>query len=241
MNPGPSLDELKFTGAPDNFYRPSTPFGAQQFLMQLGTPQTGAPNYSAIRYNLKEEVFQVKESEDLVKTAVATTKKSNTNIEFEFILRPNELATTTKACVNVNPFYKEFPKSYPSYHRRHKRRHHRAKRQDDDPDKKPKRRRRPGQARNGTRRRTKKQRKTTTPSTLIYDEEERADLDFYDDYFMQNLQEKPFWNITCINRTFDENFKNFPKGVNRNKSTIHVPINVYKQVGNKFNQFLSRS
>ena len=46
---------------------------------------------------------------------------------------------------------------------------------------------------------------------------------------MMSVQEKPFWNITCMNRSFDENFKNFPKGVNRNKSTVHVPINVYKQ------------
>ncbi len=119
-------------------------------------------------------------------------------------------------------------------------RRYRGKRQDDEQSDggKPGKRRKGGIAagsgqRNKTRGGSKsgKRRKTTTPAnTLMYDEaEERTDLDFYDDYFMQNLQEKPFWNISCINRTFDENFKNFPKGVNRNKSTIHVPINVYKQ------------
>ena len=78
----------------------------------------------------------------------------------------------------------------------------------------------------------------TTPSTstsglgLIDDSEERNDGESYDDYmvdFELSYDKSPYWNITCINRTFDENFKNFQKGVNRNVSTIHVPTNVYKQ------------
>ncbi len=41
--------------------------------------------------------------------------------------------------------------------------------------------------------------------------------------------ESPYWNVSCINRTFDETFRMVPKGVNRNLSTIHVPTNVYKK------------
>ena len=149
-------------------------------------------------------------------------------------------------CLNTMPYLppKYHPRSHNHMRAEKSRRHKLVKRQqeedDDDLDGATKKRKKLGSV---TRNRTgitrppgisgkrKKPKKTTTPSTnLMYDEtEERTDLDFYDDYFMQNLQEKPFWNITCINRTFDENFKNFPKGVNRNKSTIHVPINVYKQ------------
>ena len=72
----------------------------------------------------------------------------------------------------------------------------------------------------------------TTQSSQIFDEdtEERNDLESYDDYSILAAGDKsPFWNVSCINRTFDENFKNFQKGVNRNVSTVHVPINVYKQ------------
>jgi hypothetical protein len=37
-----------------------------------------------------------------------------------------------------------------------------------------------------------------------------------------------YWEIQCINRTYDENFKSVQK-INRNESTIQVPIQVYKQ------------
>ena len=67
---------------------------------------------------------------------------------------------------------------------------------------------------------------------LIDDSDERTDFEVYDDYTMSleyQIEKTPFWNISCINRTFDENFKNFQKGVNRNQSTVHVPTNVFKQ------------
>jgi hypothetical protein len=72
---------------------------------------------------------------------------------------------------------------------------------------------------------------TTTISLIDDDQEERHDFNTYDDYSMLDLyQDKPkFWNISCVNRTFDENFKVFPKGVNRNMSTVQVPTNVYNQ------------
>lgn len=37
-----------------------------------------------------------------------------------------------------------------------------------------------------------------------------------------------YWDIQCINRTYDENYKSVQK-INRNESTIQVPIQVYKQ------------
>ena len=74
---------------------------------------------------------------------------------------------------------------------------------------------------------------TTQSSSLMYDDsDERTDFEAYDDYTMSlefQIEKSPFWNITCINRTFDENFKNLQKGVNRNQSTVHVPTNVFKQ------------
>lgn len=74
---------------------------------------------------------------------------------------------------------------------------------------------------------------TTAPaSSLLYDDvDERTNVEAYDYFSIDyELSEKsPYWNITCINRTFDENFKSFQKGVNRNQSTVHVPTNVYKQ------------
>ncbi len=77
---------------------------------------------------------------------------------------------------------------------------------------------------------TKAKSATTPSSHMIYDDEgERNDLEAYDDYSLMAGDKSPFWNVTCINRTFDENFKSFSKGVNRNISTVHVPINVYKQ------------
>ncbi len=78
---------------------------------------------------------------------------------------------------------------------------------------------------------TKAKGAATTPSShMIYDDgDERTDLEGNDDYSLLMSDKSPFWNVTCINRTFDENFKNFQKGVNRNISTVHIPINVYKQ------------
>ena len=37
-----------------------------------------------------------------------------------------------------------------------------------------------------------------------------------------------YWDIPCINRTQDENFKSVQR-INRNRSTVQVPINVFKQ------------
>jgi hypothetical protein len=80
--------------------------------------------------------------------------------------------------------------------------------------------------------RTSTQSTPTLTSTVIYDSaDERTDLESIYDYTTEfDLTDQPlYWNISCINRTFDENYKNFKKGVNRNQSTIHVPTNVYKQ------------
>lgn len=73
-----------------------------------------------------------------------------------------------------------------------------------------------------------------TTTTSYYDDEfeERTDIEAYDNDFLEYemaLGKSPYWNISCMNRSFDENFKNFQKGVNRNHSVIHVPTNVYKQ------------
>ena len=39
-----------------------------------------------------------------------------------------------------------------------------------------------------------------------------------------------FWDIECINRTYDENFRSAQiQKVNRNISTIQTPINIFKQ------------
>lgn len=50
------------------------------------------------------------------------------------------------------------------------------------------------------------------------EEIDETNFEFEDDY----------WEVDCINRTYDENFKSLQK-VNRNESTIQVPVNVYKQ------------
>ena len=57
------------------------------------------------------------------------------------------------------------------------------------------------------------------------EEEEDAPNDF-------ELFEGDYWDVPCMNRSFDENFKtakNISTFVNRNYSTLQVPINVYKQ------------
>ena len=59
----------------------------------------------------------------------------------------------------------------------------------------------------------------------IIDEEDDGPNDF-------ELFEDDYWDVPCLNRTFDENFKtgrNLSTYVNRNYSTVQVPINVYKQ------------
>ncbi|CAF0767770.1 unnamed protein product [Brachionus calyciflorus] len=81
---------------------------------------------------------------------------------------------------------------------------------------------------------TIRQTTATTPAPItnyLYDDaDERTDLSSIDYALDNDLNDKyPYWNISCINRTFDENFKNFQKGVNRNQSTLHVPTNVFKQ------------
>ncbi len=74
---------------------------------------------------------------------------------------------------------------------------------------------------------------TTTPIPPSYDmydedstdesEEDNAKSEFQEDEFDEN-----YWDIPCINRTYDENFKSVQR-INRNRSTLQVPINVFKQ------------
>ena len=72
---------------------------------------------------------------------------------------------------------------------------------------------------------------TMTTISILNDEDED---DFYDDE--DDLEDEmdnydlndEYWDVQCINRTYDENFKSVQK-INRNESTIQVPINVYKQ------------
>lgn len=52
-----------------------------------------------------------------------------------------------------------------------------------------------------------------------YDEEEEDDEESFDEIY---------WDIECINRTYDENFKSIQK-VNRHISTVQVPTNIFKQ------------
>ncbi|RNA43658.1 voltage-dependent calcium channel subunit alpha-2 delta-3 [Brachionus plicatilis] len=95
--------------------------------------------------------------------------------------------------------------------------------------------RRPGLVRRPKNQTTTKAATTTTKSPAndyYYDFMEKSnDLDTYDytavEYALKG--KIPFWNVSCINRTYDENFKAFKKGINRNQSTIHVPTNVYRQ------------
>ena len=54
-------------------------------------------------------------------------------------------------------------------------------------------------------------------------EEDNAKSEFQEDEFDEN-----YWDIPCINRTYDENFKSVQR-INRNRSTLQVPINVFKQ------------
>jgi len=58
------------------------------------------------------------------------------------------------------------------------------------------------------------------------------------DYFEGELTAKDdqglselFWDIDCLNRTHDGNFKSVEKA-NFYESTVHVPSNIFKQVGN---------
>ena len=77
---------------------------------------------------------------------------------------------------------------------------------------------------------------TTEATTIAREDSEQYE---YDEYQMDDPSDDPnvnsqenmegvYWDIPCINRTYDENFKSVQK-INRNKSTVQVPINVYKQ------------
>ena len=95
--------------------------------------------------------------------------------------------------------------------------------------------RKPGLVRRPKNQTTAKVTTTTTKSPIsdyYYDFMEKSnDLDTYD-YSAVEYAIKggiPFWNVSCINRTYDENFKKFKRGINSNRSTIHVPTNVYRQ------------
>jgi voltage-dependent calcium channel alpha-2/delta-3 len=54
------------------------------------------------------------------------------------------------------------------------------------------------------------------------DDEDASEDDQFDDL------KGDYWDVPCMNRTYDENFKSVQK-INRNKSAVQVPINVYKQ------------
>ena len=75
----------------------------------------------------------------------------------------------------------------------------------------------------------------TTPSTTTttlpgsedyYDDDGEQESISEGDY--EDSLEKDFWDVPCINRSYDENFKSV-KAINRNKSTVQVPVNVFKQ------------
>ena len=75
---------------------------------------------------------------------------------------------------------------------------------------------------------------TTTDSTRHSDENDYDDD--YDDPDDDGISEmdyvdsfaKAYWDIPCINRTIDDNFKSV-KYINAKKSNVQVPVNVYKQ------------
>jgi len=67
---------------------------------------------------------------------------------------------------------------------------------------------------------------TTTPAEYDYYEYEDEEDELAEDPFMDG----EFWPVEqCLNRTFDENFKYIRTKMNVNFSTIHIPVNVFKQ------------
>ena len=82
--------------------------------------------------------------------------------------------------------------------------------------------------------------KTTTVDTLTikeqkgendYDDDYDEDLDDDDGISEMDYEDsfaKTYWDIPCINRSSDDNFKSV-KQINSKKSNVQVPVNVYKQ------------
>ncbi|RNA36114.1 Voltage-dependent calcium channel subunit alpha-2 delta-4 [Brachionus plicatilis] len=93
---------------------------------------------------------------------------------------------------------------------------------------------RPTRLFNVSRKYTKRPVGQSTMSTVPFylnDEEEEEEYNMEDelDDEMDNYDlNDEYWDVECINRTYDENFKSVQK-INKNESTIQVPINVYKQ------------
>lgn len=89
------------------------------------------------------------------------------------------------------------------------------------------------------RRRRRRKKKTTTvaPTTTI---DPYYDYDYYNDYeygeyeteadaIDQTFLADGYWDVECLNRSFDENFKTINTKMNTNYSTMHIPVNVFKQ------------
>lgn len=92
--------------------------------------------------------------------------------------------------------------------------------------------RRPGATKQRTSITTTTTTTAATSTTSSYGDEDDEDEETGDEEVLNQFgdvdKSEKYWSITCINRTFEENFKSVQK-VNRNKSTIQVPIQVYKQ------------
>jgi hypothetical protein len=73
--------------------------------------------------------------------------------------------------------------------------------------------------------------KTSTEINDLDDEDDDGEYEGEGDNsigFLDNTFSEQFWDITCLNRTFDENFKAVQR-INRHKSSVQVPVNVFKQ------------
>ena len=89
------------------------------------------------------------------------------------------------------------------------------------------------------RRKRRRKKKTTTepPPTTTLDP--NYDYDYYNDdeyaydtdadAIDRTLLLDGYWDVACLNRTFDENFKTLGTKMNTNHSTMHIPVNVFKQ------------
>lgn len=76
---------------------------------------------------------------------------------------------------------------------------------------------------------------TTTSTTTLPNNTEEIEDDYQNEDYEDDSEDEEddesidelYWDIDCINRTHDENFKSVQK-VNRNQSTIQVPTNIFK-------------
>lgn len=88
--------------------------------------------------------------------------------------------------------------------------------------------------RRGGRRRTRTTTVPTTTTVPLYYDDYYYDDDFYDDHSSADHIDETFlmdgyWDVECINRTFDENFITINTKMNTNYSATHIPVNVFKQ------------